>query len=146
MEAHAMTPTQIELVQNSFRSVLPIREEAAAIFYRRLFTIDPALKPLFSHVEMADQGRKLMTALAFVVNGLGQPDVIAATMQTLARRHVGYGVRVEHYASVGRALIEALQEGLGDAFHPPVREAWLAAYATLSDIMIAAATDTVQSH
>ena len=141
-----MTPTQIALVQDSFRSVLPIRDEAAAIFYRRLFAIDPALKPLFSHAEMADQGRKLMAALAFVVNGLGEPEVIVGTVRTLARRHVGYGVRVEHYASVGRALIETLEEGLGDAFRSPVRDAWLAAYATLSDIMIAAATEKVGSH
>jgi hemoglobin-like flavoprotein len=146
METRAMTPKQVELVQNSFRSVLPIRDDAAAIFYRRLFTIDPALKLLFWHAEMADQGRKLMTALAFVVNGLGQPDVFAGPVQALARRHVGYGVRVEHYANVGQALIETLEEGLGDAFHASVREAWLAAYVTLSDIMIAAATDTVQTH
>lgn len=141
-----MTPTQIELVQDSFRSVLPIRDEAAAIFYRRLFTLDPTLKTLFSHSDMPDQGRKLMVALAYVVNGLSEPDVIAVTVQTLARRHVGYGVRVDHYESVGQALIETLEEGLGDAFHSPVREAWLAAYATLSDIMIAAATETVRSH
>jgi hemoglobin-like flavoprotein len=146
MEAHAMTPTQIELVQNSFRSVLPIRDEVAADFYRRLFIIDPALKPLFSHAGTADQGRKLMTALAFVINGLGEPDVIVGPVQTLARRHVGYGVRVEHYASVGQALIKTLEEGLGDAFHSSVRDAWLAAYAALSEIMIAAATETVQTH
>lgn len=108
-----MTPTQIELVQDSFRSVLPIRDEAAAIFYRRLFTLDPTLKTLFSHSDMPDQGRKLMVALAYVVNGLGELDVIAVTVQTLARRHVGYGVRVDHYESVGRALIETLEEGLG---------------------------------
>jgi hemoglobin-like flavoprotein len=141
-----MTPIQIELVQNSFRSVLPMRDEAAVIFYRRLFIINPALKPLFSHAEMADQGRKLMTALAFVVNGLSEQDVVAGTVKTLARQHVGYGVRVEHHASVGRALIETLEEGLGDAFHSPVRDAWLVAYATLSDIMIAAAIETVRTH
>jgi nitric oxide dioxygenase len=94
---------------------------------------------------MAGQGRKLMAALAFVVNGLSEQDVVAGTVKILARRHVDYGVHVEHYAIVGRALIETLEEGLGDAFHSSVRDAWLAAYATLSDIMIAAATETVRS-
>jgi nitric oxide dioxygenase len=141
-----MTPTQIALIQDSFRRILPIRDEAAAIFYRRLFIIDPELKPLFSHAEMAGQGRKLMAALAFVVNGLGEPDVIAGPVQALARRHLDYGVRAGHYASVGRALIGTLEEGLGDAFHPPVREAWLAAYGLLSDIMIAVATERAQTH
>jgi hemoglobin-like flavoprotein len=135
-----MTPEQISIVQESFRSVLPMKDEAAEIFYRRLFAIDPDLRPLFANVEMPEQRRKLMTTLAFVVNGLGQPETIMATVQSLARRHVGYGVRNEHYAHVGQALLETLQEGLGNTFTTPVREAWIAAYALLSGVMIAAAT------
>jgi hemoglobin-like flavoprotein len=141
-ELLAMTPQQITLVQESFRYILPKRDEAAAIFYRRLFAIDPELRQLFSHAEMTGQGHKLMVALAFVVNGLAQPETIAGAAQALARRHVGYGVRDLHYASVGQALVETLEEGLGSAFDEPVREAWMAAYAFLSRIMIAAALET----
>jgi nitric oxide dioxygenase len=136
-----MKPSQIALVQDSFRAVLPIREAAAAIFYRRLFAIDPALRALFPQSDMAEQGRKLMTALAFVVNGLTRPETIVGTAEALARRHTGYGVRKEHYASVGQALVETLEEGLGSAFTPAVREAWIAAYALLSGVMIAAASE-----
>ena len=137
-----MTPQQITLVQESFRYMLPKRDEAGAIFYRRFFAIDPELRQLFSHAEMTDQGHKLMVALAFVVNGLARPQTIAAAAQALARRHVGYGVRELHYASVGQALVETLEQGLGSAFDERVREAWLAAYAFLSGIMIAAALET----
>ncbi len=136
-----MTPQQISLVQESFRCVLPIREEAAAIFYRRLFAIDPGLRSLFAHTELVDQGHTLMATLAFVVNGLPRPETIVGAAQALARRHVGYGVREEHYGSVGQALIETLQEGLGGAFTPPVRDAWFAAYALLSGAMMAAAAE-----
>jgi nitric oxide dioxygenase len=120
-----MTSQQIALVQESFRHILPIRDEAATIFYRCLFAIDPDLKQLFSNAEMIQQGHKLMVALAFVVNGLAQPETIAGAAQALARRHVGYGGREKHYASVGRALIETLEEGLGSAFDARVGEAWL---------------------
>jgi hypothetical protein len=41
-----MTTTQTELVQASFAKVLPIADEAAALFYGRLFELDPALRPL----------------------------------------------------------------------------------------------------
>ena len=136
-----MTPEQISLVQESFRSVLPIKDEAAAIFYRRLFAIDPGLQPLFAHTELTDQGRKLMAALTFVVNGLTRPETIVGTAQVLAQRHVGYGVRDEHYASVGQALIETLQECIGNAFTAHVRDAWIAAYTLLSGVMIAAAAE-----
>lgn len=42
-----MTPRQIELVQASWRRVLPIAEDAAQLFYARLFELDPTLRELF---------------------------------------------------------------------------------------------------
>ena len=60
-----------ESIQESFSKVAPISEQAAELFYGRLFEIAPAVKPLF-HGDMKEQGRKLMATLAVVVNGLGQ--------------------------------------------------------------------------
>lgn len=134
-----MTPQQISLVEESFRTVLPIRTAAAEIFYRRLFALDPGLKPLFERSDMADQGKKLMASLAFVVGGLRSAETIVPAVEALARRHVGYGVQTRHYRTVGAALIGTLDEGLGEAFTPEVREAWLAAYGLLSGVMLAAA-------
>lgn len=134
-----MTPEQISLIEQSFRAVLPIRTAAADIFYRRLFELDPSLKPLFSKSDMAEQGSKLMASLGFVVQGLRRPEAILPVVEDLARRHVGYGVREAHYGTVGAALIGMLEEGLGEAFDKDVREAWTAAYGLLSGVMIAAA-------
>ena len=64
-----MTPKQIILIQTSFEQVLPIADTAAELFYGRLFELDSSLKPLFRG-NMAEQGRKLMTTLKVVVNGL----------------------------------------------------------------------------
>ena len=66
-----MTPDQIKAIQDSFAKVVPISEQAAALFYGRLFEIAPAVKPLFRG-DMKEQGRKLMATLAVVVNGLEQ--------------------------------------------------------------------------
>ena len=50
-----MTPEQIARVQDSWMQVEAISDQAAALFYDRLFTLDPALKPLFKGtVEHAD--------------------------------------------------------------------------------------------
>jgi len=136
-----MTPAQVGLVKDSFRHVLPIRTAAAAIFYERLFTIDPKLRALFPSTDMEQQGNKLMTALAFVVHGLDRAETILPAVRQLAQRHVGYGVKEEHYATVGQALIETLAVGLGAGFTSDVRAAWQAAYALLSSVMIAAAGD-----
>lgn len=133
-----MTPSQVDLVQASFTKVAPIAEPAAELFYGRLFDIAPEVKPLF-HGDMKEQGRKLMTTLAVVVNGLKAPESILPAAKSLAIKHVGYGVAAEHYAPVGAALIWTLEQGLGDAFTAETREAWIAAYTLLSGVMIAEA-------
>jgi len=133
-----MTPEQIRLVQDSFAKVVPIKEQAAALFYGRLFEIDPDTRSMFSG-DLKAQGNKLMTAIALVVRSLRDLGPILAVVDDLGRRHRGYGVTERHYLTVGGALIWTLEQGLGDAFTPAVKDAWLAAYGTLSQRMIAAA-------
>ncbi len=130
-----MTPEQVSLIQASFAKVAPISEQAAAMFYGRLFEIAPEVKPLF-RADMAEQGRKLMATLAVVVNGLTNLQSILPAASALATRHVGYGVKAEHYAPVGAALLWTLERGLGAAWTPQLAEAWTAVYTTLSGYMI----------
>ena len=122
-----MTPAQVTLVQSSFRLVEPIIETAAGMFYDRLFELDPSLRHLF-RTSRADRSQKLAQALTIVVKGLGRPEQIQGAVEALGRRHAAYGVRDDHYTTVGEALLWTLSAGLGDAFTPDVREAWTAAY------------------
>ena len=133
-----MNPEQIDKVQASFAKVVPIMDVAAGLFYGRLFEIAPETKALF-HGDMTEQGRKLMTTLAVVVNGLKNLDAVLPAAKALAVRHVSYGVKAEHYKPVGEALIWTLATGLGADFTPDVKESWLAAYGALSGVMIAEA-------
>ena len=119
-----MTPDQIKLVQQSFAKVAPISEQAAVLFYDRLFEIAPSVKAMFP-TDMSEQRRKLMATLALVVNGLS--------------RHVAYGAKAEHYPVVGEALLWTLEKGLGSDWTPDVAAAWSAAYTTLSGFMISQA-------
>jgi len=134
-----MTPAQIVLVQQSFQQVLPIRGQAAALFYDRLFATDPSTRPLFGSTDMEEQGQKLMATIGSVVAALDRPEIVVPAAQALAKRHVDYGVQDAHYDSVGAALLWTLEQGLGEAFTPETREAWAAAYALLSTTMRAAA-------
>jgi nitric oxide dioxygenase len=130
-----MTPDQVSLVQSSFAKVAPIADTAAALFYDRLFAIAPPVKQMFGG-DMAEQGKKLMMTLAVVVNGLSSLDTILPAASALARRHISYGVKPSHYASVGEALLWTLEKGLGDAWNADTAAAWTAAYGTLSGFMI----------
>jgi hemoglobin-like flavoprotein len=133
-----MEPGQVALVQSTFAAVKPISATAAKLFYGRLFEIAPEVRPLFKN-DMDEQGRKLMMTLGVVVGGLTRLDEIVPVARDLAIRHVAFGVKADHYAPVGAALLWTLGQGLGDAFTPEVEEAWIAAYTTLSGVMIAAA-------
>ena len=133
-----MTPEQAKLVQTSFSKVAPIADQAAVIFYDRLFEVAPSVKTMFP-TDMTEQRKKLMATLAVVVNGLSNLESILPAASALATRHVGYGARPEHYPVVGGALLWTLEKGLGAAWTPDVAAAWTAAYGTLSGFMISEA-------
>jgi hemoglobin-like flavoprotein len=133
-----MTPEQVRLVQDSFDEVAALGDRAAVLFYQRLFELDPTLRPLFNG-DLTEQRTKLLRALAMVVGALDRLDQMLPAVRALGRRHAHYGVESEHYATVGSALVWTLQQGLGAAFTPALRSAWLKAYDLLAWTMMTAA-------
>ena len=133
-----MTPEQVNLVQQSFAKVAPISEQAAALFYDRLFEVAPAVRSMFPD-DMTEQRKKLMATLAVVVSGLTNLEAVLPAASALAKRHVSYGAQPEHYPVVGGALLWTLEKGLGDAWTSDTAAAWTAAYGTLSGYMISEA-------
>ena len=139
-----MTPDQVKLVQQSFAKVAPISEQAAVMFYDRLFEVAPGVKAMFP-ADMTEQRKKLMGTLAVVVNGLTNLEAVLPAASALAKRHVNYGAKPEHYPVVGGALLWTLEKGLGDGWTPDVAEAGIAAYGTLSGYMISEAYGSAQA-
>jgi len=139
-----LSARDIALVQASFELVLPIADDAAALFYSRLFELDPSLRALFRG-DMKTQGRALMGMIRVAVAGLAKLDQIVPAVQTLGRRHATYGVKDEHYATVASALIWTLEQGLGDAFTPETRTAWVKVYTLLAETMQQAAAEDRQA-
>lgn len=135
-----MTPEQTMLVKSSWEKVLPISDQAAELFYGRLFELDPDLKSLFKG-DMEEQGRKLMRMISTAVAALDRLEAIVPAVQQLGVRHVGYGVKDEHYDTVGAALLWTLQQGLGEGFTADVKEAWTSVYGVLAGTMKSAAAE-----
>lgn len=131
---------QKRLVQESFALVEPIAEQAAEMFYGRLFEIAPDLRSLFTG-DLAEQQRKLMAVLKVAVAGLDDPDRLVPVVQTLGQRHAGYGVADGDYETVASALLWTLENGLGDHYTPEVEAAWVAVYGLLAGVMKEAAAD-----
>jgi len=129
-----MTPRQVELVQTTWEKCVPIADQAAALFYGKLFELDPSLKPMFKS-DIKEQGKKLMQMITAAVRGLNDLGRLVPVVQDLGRRHVGYGVQDQHYDTVGTALLWTLEKGLGEAFTAEVKEAWTTVYTVLATTM-----------
>ena len=128
---HAST---IILVQESWDKVLPIADQAAQLFYKRLFELDPSLRPMFSS-DMTEQRKKLMQMITVAVRGLTRLHELVPAVEALGARHGGYGVMESHYATVAEALLWTLEQGLGAAFTDEVKAAWTETYVTLATVM-----------
>ena len=129
-----LSVVQKTLVQNSFVTVATISEEAAVLFYDRLFELDPSLRIMFP-ADMTEQRKKLMQMITAAVKGLDRLEQLVPVVQDLGRRHATYGVADAHYATVGAALLWTLETGLGEAFTPDVKDAWTAVYVLLATTM-----------
>ena len=129
-----MTPEQIQLVSGTWRSVLPIRDTFAGLFYAKLFSLDASLRPLFTG-DLKEQGRSLVAMISIIVRNLSQPESVALALRELGRRHERYGVRPGHYETVRTALMLTLGVSLGEAFTPAAREAWEGLYDLLARAM-----------
>jgi nitric oxide dioxygenase len=137
-----VTNTEKRLVQESFGAIAPIADDAAALFYRRLFELDPTLERMFRG-DMAEQRRKLMQMLTAAVKGLDRLEQLVPVVQDLGRRHGCYGVTDAHYDTVAAALLWTLEKGLGNAFTPEVKKSWVAVYTVLATTMKSAARESL---
>src|SRR5688572_13403050 len=104
-----LTSAQRTLVQTSFATIAPIADDAAALFYHRLFDLDPSLRQMFRG-DMAGQRKKLMQMLTAAVKGLDRLEQLVPAVQELGRRHAAYGVTDAHYGTVGSALLWTLEK------------------------------------
>jgi hemoglobin-like flavoprotein len=132
-----MKAEKIALVQQSFAKVAPISETAAELFYNRLFTIAPEVRPMFKG-DMKEQGKKLMTVMAVAVKGLSDLPTIVPTVEKLGVKHIDYGVKEQHFPIVAEALLWTLETGLGDDWNDDLKSAWTEAYMLLANTMISA--------
>lgn len=132
-----MTPNQIETVKDCFQQVVPVVEAFALDFYDELFRIAPSLRPLFPK-DMTDQRIKLSETLGAVVLHLHKLYQLDDAISGLARRHVKYGAKPEHFAPVGHALIYALERHMPGGLTLVEKESWLAAYNQITDLLVGA--------
>lgn len=134
---------QVDMLETSFDAIAPRGEELMDIFYQRLFELDPEVQRLFGGTDMAAQKKKLLSTLVLLRNSLRDPTQLVPALKGLGARHAGYGVAPEHYPVVGQALISAMMEVAGPAWHPQYTGAWMDAYQLVQDTMLEGASESL---
>lgn len=132
-----MNDLKILAVKTSWSYVLPDAEEAGSLFYRKLFQLDPSLRPMFKH-DIDAQATKLIDMVTYIIAKLQYLDDVEPVISALAVRHVRYGTKPEHYRTVGQALMLTLETVLQDRWDDETRAAWTEVYALVAQTMIKA--------
>lgn len=134
------------LIKDSWRLVVPIKDTAADLFYKRLFELQPSYRAMFKG-DMESQKRKLIAMLNFIVKSMDWPesawrdqvdeeDDLFLVVLALGRRHSElYKIPDASYATVGEALLWTLDYGLGKAFTDATRAAWTKVYTLVATTM-----------
>ena len=126
------------------KATVPVlREHGVALtshFYRRMFSHNPELKHVFNQAkqEAGQQQQALALAVLGYAEHIDDPSVLAPVVMRITHKHVGLGIRAEHYPIVGHHLLSSISEVLGEAASDELLEAWRLAYGQLADLLIAA--------
>ena len=134
-----LTRDQAEIVQRTWRAVLPVGDTFAELFYGRLFALDTELRALFRD-DLVEQGRNLTAMLSVLAANMARPEKISVALRQLGKRHASYGVEPRHFVTVEDALLFALEHALIDVFTAEVKAAWQAAFALVSSAMLSEIT------
>lgn len=133
--AMKLSEREIALLRDSFHALRQEEQAASERFYRRLFEVAPEVRPLF-RADMSEQGMKFMSTLGVILDRLDDPAALEPYLDNLARGHAAYGVKPEHFAPMGQALIDTMRETLGADFPAGADAAWRKAYDELAHEMI----------
>ncbi|MEK6481519.1 NO-inducible flavohemoprotein [Catalinimonas sp. 4WD22] len=118
-----------------------LKEHGNAIttrMYELLFKHHPELKNIFnmSHQATGMQARSLADAIYQYALHIENLEAVIPLVERVAQKHAGLDIRPEHYPIVGKYLLRAIEDVLGDAATDEVIEAWGEAYQLLANVFI----------
>ncbi|UQU68028.1 globin domain-containing protein [Couchioplanes caeruleus] len=123
-----LTPSSAAVVTSTLPAVRSHAEAITGAFYTRMFAAHPELLDLFNRGNQATG--KQRQALAGAVVGYAEHLTAGSAVpwtpivERIAHKHASLGITPAQYPIVGRHLLAAVGEVLGDAVTPDVARAW----------------------
>ncbi|MBT2737122.1 NO-inducible flavohemoprotein [Bacillus sp. ISL-7] len=128
----------IEIIKSTVPVLEKHGEKITTRFYQLMFGNHPELLNIFNHANQK-QGRQqkalagTVYAAAMYIDNL---EAILPVVKQIAQKHRSLGILPEHYPIVGKHLLLAIKDVLGDAATDEIIEAWAQAYNVIADVFI----------
>lgn len=134
----SLTPEQIATVKATVPALEVHGVAITTIFYENLLKANPELNNIFNHANQVhlEQPKALAAAVYAYAKNIENLEALLPTVRLIAGKHASLHVQPEHYPIVGKHLLEAIQEVLGEAATPEIISAWAAAYGVLANVFI----------
>ncbi len=133
-----LSQKSIDIVKSTVPALKEHGLEITKTFYKTMFENNPEVKGMFNmeNQESGAQPKALaMTVLAAAQN-IDNLEVLLPAVKKIGQVHVNVNVKPEHYPIVGKNLLLAIKEVLGDAATDEVLEAWGEAYGVIAKVFI----------
>ncbi|GFF93019.1 hypothetical protein IFM53868_07045 [Aspergillus udagawae] len=133
-----MTPEQVSVITKTVPVLEKYGETITRVFYKSMFAAHPELKSVFNITRQhtGHQPKILAEALHAYAANINSLEVLEPTLELVCHKHASLQITPDQYDIVGKFLIDAMREVLGDIFTSDVQDAWTAAYGQLSGLMI----------
>ena len=136
-----MPTIDVETIETSFQLLAPEAAQLVDRFYTNLFEQYPAVQPMFENTEMAEQKKKLLGALALVIENIRTPENLVETLANLGAKHQAIGAEPAHYEAVASTMLATMAELAGEAWTAEIERAWRGALELVAAKMLAGYSD-----
>ncbi|KAG5951566.1 hypothetical protein E4U58_001131 [Claviceps cyperi] len=133
-----LTAQQTATVKSTAPIVKQYGQTITTTFYRNMLNAHPELKNYFSlrNQQLGAQQAALANAVFAYAAYIDDLPKLSNAVERIAQKHASLFIQPEHYPIVGKYLVGAFAEVLGDALTPEITDAWIAAYGQLADAFI----------
>lgn len=109
-----------------------------SVFYEKMFKNHPELLNIFNKTNQVkgEQQQALANMVYAAAQNIDQLEVLLEDVKLVAHKHRGLNVLPEHYPIVGKHLLLAIKEVLGDAATDDIMKAWEEAYGVIAQVFI----------
>lgn len=134
-----LPPQTIDIIKAITPAVADNAEAITRRFYERMFAGNPEVQAYFNqaHQHSGGQQRALAGAICAYFSHIENPEKLGSAIELIAHKHCSLGVQPEHYPIVGKHLLDAIGDVMGqDAVTPEIVQAVGQAYGFLAEVCI----------